>query len=282
MALTLGDAILAFAPVLAVAAIAFGPSAAWLAARRHRNPAVWLVFGVCLGPIALALVLLAPPATCPACSGPTSGFETACRACGFDLRLRRRPFAASIEGAPGAPRGASGARPSAAIVRGSPLPAADRGVGVPVMDSNATGQDAGPDRLSAVGAQRPRVLSSGRAGPGQGDGSEMTMLAIGVYVRGSEKSLVAGMRYLIARTDDRLRIIGPIDVATNHADLDLPLAGIEANLLADRLVMGGVADDGSGRTFVLAFQALAGMVARPVDDAIMELSGSVPIAAAHP
>lgn len=107
------------------------------------------------------------------------------------------------------------------------------------------------------------------------------MLAIGVFVRGSEP-LLPGSRYLIARTRDRLVIIGPVEPSDDHVELDLPLAGVEANYIPDRLVISGAASDRGTRTFVLAFQSVAGMTATPVDEAIMGHEAPISIAVGRP
>ena len=273
--LTLHDAILAAAPVLGVLALAFGPLAAWLAARRQRNPAVWLLFGAILGPLAPILILVAPPGRCWNCSEPTAGFESRCSTCGADLRSSHSTLPAGSAVA----IAEEWAEPP--MLRSVPDPARDVTLAARIAAHDIEGPPgARPDRLSAVGARRP-----GSSPADDGDGLEeprtdVTMLAIGVLVRSSEKML-PGSRYLIARTHDRLHIIGPIEASDQHLELDMPLAGIEANFIADRLVISGRADD-ARRSILLAFQSVASMTGTPVDEAIMETAAPISIAAYRP
>ena len=269
--MTLHDAILTAAPYLAVVALVFGPLAAWSAARRQRNPAVWLLLGAMLGPVAAVLLVAAPPARCPTCSEPTVGFERRCSTCGNDLRSPSRTPAAPI---------ATVDRAAPAPLHAVPDPASDaaRGLFPSGARSGETSIDAPPDRWSAIGARRPGT--GPMAGPDglAGTRLEMTLLAMGVLVRGTE-SLLPGSRYLIARTRDRLLIIGPIEASHEHIELDLPLAGIEANAIADRLVITGRADDHARRSFLLGFQSVASMTNKAVDEAIMELAEPISIVA---
>jgi hypothetical protein len=273
--LNLHDVILAAAPALGVLALAFGPLAAWLAARRQRNPAVWLLFGALLGPIALVLIQVAPPGRCWNCSEPTAGFESLCSTCGVDLRSAHSTPPAGVAVAVAdewiEPR----------VLRSVPDPRHDVTLAARIAAQDRHEPGATPsERLSAIGARRAGFGPAhgvDEAGTGQ---TEVTILAIGVLVRSSEHML-PGSRYLIARTHDRLHIIGPIEASDQHVELDMPLAGIEANFIADRLVITGKADGGR-RSILLAFQSVAGMAGTPVDEAIMETAGPISIAAYRP
>ena len=273
--LTLHEAILAAAPALGVLALAFGPLAAWLAARRQRNPGLWLLFGAILGPIAVVLIQAAPPGRCWNCSEPTAGFERRCTTCGSDLRTAH----AASPGELGASVPDAWTEPP--VLRSVPDPRHDVTLAARLAAQDRKGPAAArPDRLSAVGARRPGSSSGTDADQPEGIHPDVTMLAIGVLVRSSEPML-PGSRYLIARTHDRLHIIGPIEASDQHVELDMPLAGIEANFVADRLVITGRADD-ARRSILLAFQSVAGMTGRPVDQAIMETAGPISIAAYRP
>ena len=59
--------------LIVVMAAVFGPVCSWLALRRARSWAVWFIFGVLLGPIAVGLLLAAPPGRCPSWGAPTRG-----------------------------------------------------------------------------------------------------------------------------------------------------------------------------------------------------------------
>jgi hypothetical protein len=273
--LNLHDAILAAAPALGVLALAFGPLAAWLAARRQRNPAVWLLFGAILGPVALILVLVAPPARCWNCSEPTAGFESRCSTCGADLRTPHSTLPAGVAIA------VADEWTEPRVLRSVPDPRHDVTLAARIAAQDRHEPPAArPDRLSALGARRPGSSSAGDVDRPEDLRPEVTMLAIGVLVRSSERML-PGSRYLIARTHDRLHIIGPIEASDQQVELDMPLAGIEASFIADRLVITGKADDGR-RSILLAFQSIAGMAGTPVDEAIMESAAPISIAAYRP
>ena len=273
---TLHDAILAAAPALAFLALAFGPLAAWLAARRQRNPAIWLLFGAILGPIALVLIQAAPPARCWNCSEPTGGFESLCSTCGADLRAPQSPLPAGTTLARAIAVADEWTEPP--VLRSVPDPRHDVTLAARIA-AQERHDPAAPDRLSALGARRPGSSSVPSIDEREGDHPVVTMLAVAVLVRSSE-AMLPGSRYLIARTHDRLHIIGPIEASDQHLELDMPLEGIEANLIADRLVITGKSD--SGQPFLLAFQSVAGMAGAPVDEAIMETAGPMSIAAYRP
>jgi hypothetical protein len=273
--LTLHDAILAAAPVIGLVALAFGPLAAWLAARRERNPAVWLLFGAILGPVALVLLQAAPPGRCWNCSELSAGFGRTCTICGVDLRTSQSTLPA--EPAVAVPD----AWTEPPVLRSVPDPSREVTLAARIAAQDRHEPAAAPlDRRSALGARRPGSSPARGVAEAEGGQTEVTMLAIGVLVRSSERML-PGSRYLIARTHDRLHIIGPIEASDQHVELDMPLAGIEANFVADRLVITGKADDGR-RSILLAFQSVAGMAGTPVDEAIMETAGPISIAAYRP
>lgn len=269
------DAILAAAPFLAVVALVFGPLAAWSAARRQRNPAVWLLFGALLGPVALLLIRAAPPARCSNCSEPTVGFERRCSTCGVDLRTAQRTPPA---GSPAADEQLEPPRLHSVPDQSSDAAGDPRRSGTRRRDLP---EDARPDRLSAIGARRPSADTTIATDALGGTRLDLTLLAMGVLVVGSEP-LLQGSRYLIARTHDRLLIIGPIEASPEHVELDLPLAGVEANFVADRLVITGTSDGRARRSLLLAFQSVAGLTATAVDQAIMERAAPISIAAGRP
>lgn len=77
------------------------------------------------------------------------------------------------------------------------------------------------------------------------------MLATAVYLTGSTR-LESGRRYAIAIEDDRLRILGPIEIDASRVALDRPLATITAHAVEGRFI----ASDPSG--VLLAFMAVSG------------------------
>ncbi|HET7473863.1 MAG TPA: hypothetical protein VFJ71_12110, partial [Candidatus Limnocylindrales bacterium] len=72
--------------LLVASASIFGPLSGWLAAQRGRNPVLWALFGIALGPIAAGLLVTAPPGRCAACRWPVAGWSARCVACGADVR----------------------------------------------------------------------------------------------------------------------------------------------------------------------------------------------------
>ncbi len=100
----------ALSPFALASAMVFGPAAGFLARRAARSPVVWLLYGAVLGPIAVVLLLLAPPGHCLACGRESHGWSGECLFCDADLRTGwpagRAIPAADPEGDPtGADRG---------------------------------------------------------------------------------------------------------------------------------------------------------------------------------
>jgi hypothetical protein len=62
------------------------PLSGWLATRRSRKPVSWFVLGALTGPLALILLVAAPPGRCPDCDAVVDGWPTWCDACGRRLR----------------------------------------------------------------------------------------------------------------------------------------------------------------------------------------------------
>jgi hypothetical protein len=275
-------------PLWVGSALVFGPAAAYVAARRARNPLLWLGFGAIIGPLAVLLLWLAPPGRCAACGEPTAGFSDACVVCGNDVRTGGEravpaPVVQRSRSVPATPpvagrslgrssqwstgrgaavgpaeiprpfagtQGAQGDRPGAESVAG-------RGdeVGVPVMARS----------LDRLGARRPDV--GGPHGAAMGSAMEadpeLSILAIGVFATGTE-GLSVGSRYLIARSRDRLMIRGPVEPSPSYTELDLPLEGVEANLVEDRLVLSGFRRRRRNR-FILGFTAVAQLSTTPLE-----------------
>lgn len=72
--------------VVPVWVVAFALAAERLAIERRRSRPAWWLFGAILGPIALALLWVAPPGTCPRCDAPIVGWPRACAKCGEPLQ----------------------------------------------------------------------------------------------------------------------------------------------------------------------------------------------------
>jgi hypothetical protein len=223
-------------PILFVlSAIIFGPLSAWLAITRERSATIWFAYGLLLGPIAPLLIALAPPGQCRVCGEPGRGWLQRCEWCGSALDGSGRP--ALIVASPG--------RPAALPGRGS-----------------ATGAGRSGANLAAVGAVSAATvtvapsasISGGEAHEGATRGSSDTeILATGVFVGGSVH-LSLGARYAIARRKRTFEVLGPVDIAPGVLRLEHPMAGLDATVVADRLV---VTEKTTGRpTFVIVFQSL--------------------------
>lgn len=267
----------ALAPLLIANPAVFAPAAALVAARRRRAPLAWFAFGIVLGPIALGLVLAAPPRRCPACDGPTAGWLPRCPACGADVRSGAMPDEPEPESAPPPRAARSSNRRRAAgstLAIGRPAsPAARRrrdmarpiavGPGRPTIvppDPGSVIADAPPDGATPGIAPTPVARAiDGTTG--------LVPLATGVYAGGSV-GLEIGHRYTIARDPSALVITGPVETTPTAVAHRRELATIDPVGVDDRLVITGVGD-GRGK-YLLRFQAVAGMSPELVEQRLAE------------
>lgn len=223
-------------PILfVVSAIIFGPLSAWLAIARERSATIWFAYGLLLGPIAPLLISLAPPGRCRVCGEAGRGWLTRCEWCGSALDGSGRP---ALSGAgPGRPEVIPGA-------------------------GSAGGAGRGGANLAAVGAVSAASMTAAPSASHASDqthdaatrfSSDTEILATGVFVGGSVH-LSLGARYAIARRKRTFEIHGPVDIAPGVLRLEHPMAGLDATVVADRLV---VTEKTTGRpTFVIVFQSL--------------------------
>ncbi len=83
--------------IAALWAVVFG-ALAWVLARRYdRASSLWAVFGVLLGPLAIAILQVAPPGRCPGCGARVQGWESTCLVCDSRLAAGRRRSAKPAE-----------------------------------------------------------------------------------------------------------------------------------------------------------------------------------------
>jgi hypothetical protein len=223
-------------PILfVVSAIIFGPLSGWLAVARERSATIWFAYGLLLGPIAPMLIAAAPPGRCRVCGEPGRGWLHRCDWCGSALDGSERP---------------------PLTVTGPSRPAAVPDV-VPTTRAGRSGVN-----LAAVGAVPAASMNAApSASPVSGQGydssvrgaSDTEILATGVFVGGSVH-LSLGARYAIARRKRTFEVHGPVDIAPGVLRLEHPMAGLDATVVADRLV---VTEKTTGRpTFVIVFQSL--------------------------
>jgi hypothetical protein len=297
-------------PVLLAFGLVFGPLASWLALRRHRQPIVWLVFGALLGPLAVALLVLAPAGACPQCGETVSGWPTVCLACGENLVP---PPAMAIMQLVGEPQPAAWTRPvpdpiplrrpnaaapPLAVGPGRPV-AAQRGWPTEVVDSKAVQPEPSWAARLATLARAPgaAVGSDGRRSAANGHGSsggngsafdglgssrftvpvllpprgpldpeteDPALVALGVYVSGTERLTIAG-RYAIGHTGGRLTILGPYETNPRKVAIEWDLVGIEVGQGEGQVVLARV--DGR-RARVVTFRLLSTFDRAELDEAI--------------
>jgi hypothetical protein len=251
---------------LAVVMIAglFAPLTGWFASTRSRHPLVWFVLGACTGPLAIALLALAPPGRCPACETPVRGWPSICERCGLgfggvaaalDARAAaRRPFDA-------APRG-DAARPPSDAPMARPVPMAP--ALVPPRSSIT--------HLGGIRPEpRPAPPSGGSVGPGREAAARPTLvnpveqvLATGLYLSGNV-GLEIGATYAIARVGPRLRIFGPVDAGDLTARVEGELDAYEVTALDDRVIISGRPGHPS---IAIILRAIGGMRASELEHAL--------------
>jgi hypothetical protein len=205
-----------------------GPLAGWLAMRRSRNPVIWFIYGVVTGPIALGLLVAAPPGRCPSCDLPVEGWPRVCAGCG--VRLGMLP-----------------ARPRPRIVHslpsGADLPAAGPTVGAGPFGQR--GPSAPPpitvlrptlvERTWPTNPPQPMITPSNRAFVDHGS-ANAEVLATGVYMSGNA-GLEIGACYAVARVGDRLRIFGPVDTGQLTVRHERDIADVEVVAVDDRMII---------------------------------------------
>ena len=223
--------------VAALWAVVFGAVATSLAARRLRSRPVWAVFGVVLGPIALAILHVAPPGRCPACGAVAIGWEPACLRCDLPFAAARRSGRSqgvtppSDDGLVPAPAPADATRPPATAAA-----VADDG-----EQSNAGGPGrATADRAPAPSRQltpveaMPSAKGRGTAPDGRADAAAATTARTTIRTTRSPRP---------GRRDESPNPARPETVpeATRAAVSEAPAVGLAAVYLAgsEKLVVGG-------------------------------------------
>ncbi len=221
-------------PILfVISAIVFGPLSAWLALVRDRSATIWFAFGLLLGPIAPVLIALAPPGRCRVCGARGRGWLRTCDSCGSPL---------------------DGAAQVAVrtVTAGGQGGLTDQGPAAPTASRSGA-------NLAAVGAVPAASMTSAPGAPAAAPASakssgDTEILATGVFVGGSVH-LSLGARYAIARRKRSFEVRGPVDIAPGVLRLEHVMTGLDATVVADRLV---VTEKTTGRpNFVIVFQSLS-------------------------
>ena len=260
-----------FAGVLIAWVAVFGVSAWRLARSRDRGPAVWLAFGAVLGPIALALLLAAPPGRCRSCLTPTQGWLTVCAWCHEDVRVipvQTRELLAKMSPAP-IPRERSGERNHARPIENGELnprrvaASQPSGFGLPRVGGIVR---RAADRSPAVDGRRMTGKAAATMTTTTRQAFEITDLATATYIAGNT-TLEPGGRYLVSIDAARLRLLGPVDVNPSVVALDFDIADMDASVTGGRLLISQHRDRSGA---VLAFMGVAGMTPDGLASAIVQ------------
>jgi hypothetical protein len=250
------------------------PLAGWYATRRARNPATWFVLGALTGPIALALLALAPPGRCPECDSVIDGWAAACDRCGepLDGRIPHASPVASVDAIGDLGQPSPTAEPGDASYR-HPRP-----VPLPTPIASARGsarrdtRSGWPDRPMASPTSlgvRPTFTPSNYVAATMADPPSGDVLSTGVYLSGNA-GLEVGACYAISRDGDRLRVFGPVDAGQLTIRHEGHVVDVDVTAMDDRVIITG-RHGRSGVAFV--FRTIGGM--RAVD---LEIALGGPVA----
>jgi len=261
-----------------IAWITIFAATAWrLATSRDREPVVWLAFGAVLGPIALALLLAAPPGRCRSCLTPTRGWLTVCAWCHQDVRVvpvQTRRLLAKMNATP-IPVQRSGrldhARPvdSSRPPRGRVAASRPSGFALPLVGGAvhraAVRMSTAISRRRTTRTPAATTIAATTIAATTRPTIEARSVATATYIAGTT-ALEPGGRYVIEVGRARLRLLGPVDVDPSTVALDFNIAEMDASLTGGRLLI-SQHRDGSGA--VLAFMAVAGMTPDGLASAIV-------------
>ena len=251
--------------LVALAAGVFAPLSGWFAAQRSRPPVVWFVFGALIGPLALALLALAPPGRCPSCAAPVQGWPSTCRSCGRPLGATGGEMAAdpTLLHADDLNGNAGDLNGNAAEV--SPRPRRSREPRTPPVPVRPAPRQKWRDvPASPVASQEAHageiVLTGVPASPVASQEAHAGEIVLtGVYMTGNA-ALVIGAIYALARVPgpdgDRLRVFGPVDQGQITVRHEGPLDAFEVTGLDDRVIISALGD---GSSWFGVFRAIGGM-----------------------
>ena len=254
--------------LIVVMAAVFGPVCSWLALRRARSWAVWFIFGVFLGPIAVGLLIASPPGRCPSCAAPTHGWPRVCASCGLEFDADPAAGSAGVDGTPGLTLAVATPTPATGPAR-APRSSGRRGAsksgkaaassGTPESDIEGSPETRPATQLGRRATAIPRA-ADGTTGP-----QTLGILGNGVFVGGSEE-LQIGSRYFLARVGGDLQALGPIHISPSAVATKMKINDAESTVVADRLLITGHGRS-SGRTL-----AFAGVSIEPGVDIERELT----------
>ena len=201
-----------------------------------------------IGPIALALLALAPPGRCPWCAATVEGWPSTCRRCGRTLADTNPVLVEAT------PSGTPALEENVAAV--SEWPVLSR------SPQSPPGRSA--DLQPPLRRPIPATIASAQD-PGTGE-----ILSIGVYISGNA-GLEIGASYGLSRVagpdGDRLRVFGPVDVGEITIRHEGPIDAFDVTGMDDRVIIAG-REQGSSLTFV--FRTLRGMRGEDLERALGE------------
>jgi len=278
------------------------PLSGWLAFRRDRPAIAWFMFGALSGPLAIGVLLLAPPGRCPRCDAAVVGWPTECATCGWHFRGRPAGSsvlptavadtidaqAAPIEATlvtPPAARTAPARRDGSRGQRARELAVAARS---PVRESRVhAGVYAGATGLwpRLVGSSIEGAVPDGRSAgesaddgpPGGGSAADtagehgVQMIATGIFTGGSAR-LEIGSRYAIGRDGHSLVILGPVDRTPNEVQLAVPIEAIDLLAIEDRVTVASRAE--AHDRLAMAFILAAGLRGRALEEALADVTAA--------
>ena len=231
--------------LVALAAGVFAPLSGWFAAQRSRPPVVWFVFGALIGPLALALLALAPPGRCPSCAAPVQGWPSTCRSCGRPLGATGGEMAADPTLLHADDLNGNAADPNGNAAEVSPRPRRSREPRTP------------PVPVRPAPRQKWRDVPASPVASQEAHAGEIVLT--GVYMTGNA-ALVIGAIYALARVPgpdgDRLRVFGPVDQGQITVRHEGPLDAFEVTGLDDRVIISALGD---GSSWFGVFRAIGGM-----------------------
>ncbi len=212
--------------IVALTLLVSAPVAGWLALQRDRPPIAWFIFGALSGPLAIGVLLLAPPGNCPRCDTTVTGWPEICTACGWRLRGRDAQPHGSAPDAPKLGPMASDGPPDAEPA--SPAASATtRPVGLWRRVASAPDPivDLSPGELAAVAGTPPPLpaVDAGHVEPAGRPGERIPQIVVTGIFTGGSAHLEIGLRYGLARDEDTLVTLGPLDRTPNEIRASLPI-----------------------------------------------------------
>ena len=270
----LGDLPIALLLVIGICA----PVTGWFARRRYRSPVAWFVLAALTGPIATILLAVAPPGRCPNCEKPVVGWPISCDHCHARLRdgviVSPRREDALREPAPAAPQPwahtipadhpatASILERAAIVAPPTPIDAARAGHR---RDARPTSLGTRPGAAAQLSVAPPVITASAyQIATGPTEARTGDVLSTGVYISGNA-GLEIGACYAIARSDNLLRVFGPVDAGQLTIRHEGPIADFEVTAMDDRVIIAGR----EGRsTVAIVFRTIGGMRAEQLESAL--------------